>query len=143
MLCEQRIGAFLKQHCSFDLRKWAKETVCHHSACLLWSSTCTTTLLSDWGGNHLSTTSPLFSSSRLSLALASFAAFPAVHMVFTFTSAMVLIQVQIRSAGNEKSPQSRPQPSVTDLAPLETQQTQNCGLSTSHLTKPTEQVVGG
>lgn len=132
MLCKQRIEAFFKQHCSFDLRMLAKETVCHHSACFLWSPTCTTTVLSDWGGNHLSTTSPLFISSPLFLALASLATSPAAHTVFTFKSAVVLIQVQTRSAGNEKSPQSRPQPSVTEQAPLETQQTKVyrvCGLS--------------
>lgn len=104
---------------SFDLTKLAKVTVCHHSACLLWSSTHTTTLLSEWGRNHLSSAFSLFISSPLFLALARLAASPAVLMVFTFKSTILLIEVQIRSVGNEKLPQFRPQPSAAEVAPLQ------------------------
>lgn len=109
---------FFQMCCSFDLTKLTKVTVCHHSACLLWSSTHTTTLLSEWGRNHLSPAFSLFILSPLFLALAPLAASPAVFMVFTFKSTTLLIEVQMRSAGNEKLPQFRPRPSAAEVAPL-------------------------
>lgn len=130
---------------SFDLTKLAKVTVCHHSACLLWSSTHTTTLLSEWGRNHLSSAFSLFISSPLFLALARLAASPAVLMVFTFKSTILLIEVQIRSVGNEKLPQFRPQPSAAEVAPLQetTKSYRSSDFANLYLTKPSGQVAGG
>lgn len=101
---------FLRKHCGFDLRKLAKEAVCHHSAGfpdppLAQPHPCWTEV----GAIYHRLLSARFRSPS-PCALAPLAASPAVLLVFTFKSSIVLSRVQIRSAGNEKSPQFRPQP---------------------------------